>query len=161
MSNRGVGEVLVNGFQDSVIFGMLGMVVEEYPKEYGFAGVEPFWVAVTMPIPRALWAQKPYPEYIVDRFQEMTGTLGQAVPHVGEYYISFGWFGVFIGCFLLGLVYRCVWRWYLVNRGSVVGEIFYSVTIVMLFPIVSRGYLAQTVTTLVFEWFPALCLAVA
>lgn len=154
-------EFITTSFQDSVIFFTLSLVVETFPVSSPFIGFQPVTSALVLPIPRELWPNKPTPDYLLHTLPDLTGTGGQAVPNIGEYYMAFGWIGVVVGCLCVGWVYRNLWQWFKSNSESRMACIVYSIGFAMIFPLVSRGYLGQYLQELFFGFGPAVLALIA
>ena len=147
LSGRSFADVLYGGVSDSITFGALSMVIARVPSMFGFAHFEFLLVAITFPIPRALWPDKPYPEYLttiqycVDANLDTDGS-GMAVPHIGEYYLAFGWPGIIVCCFIFGLFCRWMWRWFLQSRDNPLVLVTYAAFCGWLFQVTHRCHLA-------------------
>ena len=164
LSNYSWRQILIGGTADGVTFGALSMVIERVPSMFGFHYFEFLWIAVTFPIPRALWAGKPMPEYLttiqycVDANLSTDGG-GMAVPHIGEYYLALGWPGIVIGCLLLGMLCRWMWRWYLQSRDNPFVLLTYGAFCGWLFDSTHRCYLASTLMIFCFMVLPGYIMA--
>jgi hypothetical protein len=156
---RGMGlfDVFLGGLNDSSTFFTLAMAMDWIPAHMPFVGLEPFWVAMTIPIPRALWAGKPEPNYLW-ALNELSGTQGQAVPSLGEHYMMFGWPGIVIGGLVIGIIYRGFWNFYRANPGNPIVVVIYAVSFGLCFPLINRGYLAQTLMEYFFALLPVVVL---
>ena len=150
-------EVFLGGFGDAGTFFTMGLVIESFPDVVPFVGLDPFWIALTIPIPRSLWPDKPYAAFL-DYFEYITGTRGQAVPVTGEHYMMAGWIGVILGGLALGLIYRRFWEFYRANPSNPFVVVIYAVAWALIFPIVNRGYLAQTLMEFFFDLLPLVAL---
>lgn len=161
LKERSAQEILEGGFNDSMIFGAMSLCMDAVPERFHFHGFESVWLTVTMPIPRQLWPGKPTSKYLVD-IQRILGegeeydTVGQAIPNIGEYYMAFGWPGVFVGMFLFGLFCRKFWRWFIMNRNDVLATVAYCSFFAWIFAFLHRGYLPQTFTDFCFSVVPIL-----
>jgi hypothetical protein len=153
LSGVRLSQVFFEGFSDSGTFFTTALVMDAFPTTFHFIGLEPLWIAMTLPIPRRLWPAKPLPEFL-DQFQYLTGTQGQAVPVVGEHYMMAGWFGVIAGGIVIGLIYRRFWDFYRANPRNPIVVAMYSVSWALCFPVVNRGYLAQTLMEFFFTLLP-------
>jgi hypothetical protein len=87
-------------------FLRLAQLIEIIPKEHPYGGFELLAYTLVRPIPRVLWPGKP--TGINFSLNEYIGLGDTALTFsvVGESYYSFGWFGVFVGGFLFGLLAR-------------------------------------------------------
>jgi O-antigen polysaccharide polymerase Wzy len=157
LKGMGVVDVFLGGLNDASTFFTLAMAMDWIPAHMPFIGIEPFWVAATIPIPRALWANKPEPNYLW-ALNELAGTQGQAVPSPGEHYMMFGWPGIIIGGLVIGIIYRGFWNFYRANPSNPIVVVIYSVSFGLCFPLINRGYLAQTLMEYFFALLPVVAL---
>jgi hypothetical protein len=157
VQGKGVLDIFMGGFNDAGTFFTLVMAMDWIPTNMPFIGFEPFWVAATIPIPRALWATKPEPTYLW-ALNDLAGTQGQAVPSAGEYYMMFGWVGIVIGGLVIGMIYRGFWNFYRANPGNPIVVVIYAISFGLCFPLINRGYLAQTLMEYFFTLLPVLIL---
>ena len=157
LQNLSLLEVFLGGFGDAGTFFTMGLVIDSFPSVVPYVGLDPFWIALTIPVPRALWPDKPYAVFL-DYFEFITGTRGQAVPVTGEHYMMAGWFGVILGGIVLGLIYRRFWEFYRANPRNPFVVTMYAVAWALIFPVVNRGYLAQTLMEFFFDLLPLVIL---
>jgi biotin transporter BioY len=105
-----------------------------------------------------LWPEKPSGDYIriINNLYLVNNYLGigAAVLNFGEYYLAFGWWGVFIGSFLLGWLARKLWNWYRSDRENPLVIITFVVANSFIYVVISRGYLPQVVMNFFFTVFP-------
>ena len=133
------------------------LVIASIPTTFPYVGLNPLWIALTIPIPRSLWPDKPYPLFL-EYFGSLTGTEGQAVPVVGEHYMMAGWVGIVAGGLIIGIIYRCFWEFYRANPRNPLVVALYAVSWALCFPVVNRGYLAQTLMEFFFDLLPLVVL---
>jgi hypothetical protein len=83
-------------------FLRIAQMLEFVPDAHPFVGFQYIVFALVRPIPRVLWPEKP-----VDGGFDLAELLG--IPHTsfaitaaGEFYVSFGYIGVFVGCLIYG-----------------------------------------------------------
>jgi hypothetical protein len=157
LSGVRLSKVFFEGFSDSGTFFTTALVMDAFPTTFHFVGLNPLWIAITLPVPRRLWPGKPLPEFL-DQFQYLTGTGGQAVTVVGEHYMMAGWVGVVIGGLVIGMIYRRFWNFYRGNPRNPMVVAIYSVAWALCFPVVNRGYLAQTLMEFFFTLLPLVVL---
>ena len=143
LSGVRLSQVFFQGFSDSGTFFTTALVMDAFPTTFPFSGLEPIWIAITLPVPRRLWPEKPLSSFL-DQVGYLTGTSGQAVPVAGEHYVMAGWPGVIIGGLVIGLIYRRFWNFYRANPSNPMVMAIYAVSWALIFPVVNRGYLAQT-----------------
>lgn len=84
--------------------GTLGSV---FPEQYPFTGIELYWVAITKPIPRAIWPGKP--EGLPVTIEDALGAEGLTISttFIGESYMAFGELGIIATGLLIG--FACSW----------------------------------------------------
>ena len=146
-------DIFLGGFNDAGTFFTTELVIDSIPATFPYVGLNPLWIALTIPIPRSLWPNKPYPEFL-QYFQYLMGTQGQAVPVVGEHYMMAGWIGIAIGGVIIGVIYRGFWEFYRANPRNPLVIALYAVAWALIFPVVNRGYLAQTLMEFFFDLLP-------
>ena len=157
IAGMGLIDILLGGFNDAGTFFTTALVIDSIPKTFPYVGLNPLWIALTIPIPRSLWPDKPLPIFL-QYFQYLTGTMGQAVPVVGEHYMMGGWIGLLIGGLLIGMLYRRFWEFYRANPGNPLVIVLYAVSWALIFPVINRGYLAQTLMEFFFDLLPLVVL---
>jgi len=110
---------------------------------------------IAMPIPRAFWPNKPAGEYLQivgDLYEGRVG--GQATLNYGEYFEAFGWGGIVVFSFLIGVFSKYIWCWFKANNKNYWTIVTYSIICAMMYVLVSRGYLAQYITLLTMSLIP-------
>ena len=119
-------------------------------KEY--VGFEPIINAVFMPFPRALFPWKPEGLYIREAQLKTLGSYdaGAAFLSFTEGFISFGWFGVVLYGFLIGLLSSLFWRNYDENRGSIGAILLLALFNGFCYQWVSRGYLGGNLNSFLY-----------
>ena len=68
---------------------------------------------------------------------------GAAYLNYGEYYLMFGWVGIFIFNFLLGYFFKSLWLWVNLHKEEPLAILIFILNVVFIFIIISRGYLPQ------------------
>lgn len=164
LQGLGLLDVVLGGLGDSVTFGAFALVIDKVPAVYPFCYAEPIWTALSFPIPRALWPGKPIAEYLTTIqlcVDPVSGSLdqGMAVPNVGEYYLAFGWPGIALGSFTLGLICRWMWNWYRRSPENPLVIATYGSFFSWLFQVIHRGYLPFAVSTFIFSLLPGIVFA--
>jgi oligosaccharide repeat unit polymerase len=152
-------ELIQTGFGESAVFMATGLLVAQTTLSDEFIGFDPVVQSVVMPIPRVLWPEKPSGEYLerieaLYSYEYERAGEGVAVLNFGEYYLMFGFAGLVIGCVLLGLLLKLVWRWFLRHRENPLAVVVYAVFFSYIYVIISRGYLPQVVMLFMFTVFP-------
>jgi len=95
-------------------FSTACLVFELFPDQEPFRHGKTLMVTLLGFIPRAVWPEKPIgigkeiTRYIVGPFYEPSHGFNVAVTLPGDFYLNFGWFGVVLGGFSLGMVCRTV-----------------------------------------------------
>ena len=137
--------------ENEVVYEFSADVMSKYTME-DYIWFEPLSTAIFMPIPRSLFPWKPNGYYMREANLRSFGTIehGGAFLNIVEGYISFGWLGVIIYGFVLGLLSRLFWNTYNHNRKSLAAVLLLGLYDGTLFVIVSRGYLAQSFTYFVY-----------
>ena len=80
--------------------------------------------------------------------------MGAAYLNFGEYYIMFGWFGIFIFNFILGFLFKRLWSWIKLHKEEPLALLLYVLNVSFIFMIISRGYLPQQFHLYMFTIFP-------
>lgn len=152
-------DLFERGLGESSVFMTTGLLVAKTTIDNDFIGFDPVIQAIAMPVPRILWPGKPSGDYIkkiqdLYSWEHELAGIGVAVLNFGEYYLMFGFMGIVVGCLTLGLVFKVVWRWFLLNRDNPLAIVVYAVFFSYIYVIISRGYLPQVVMLFVFTVFP-------
>lgn len=146
-------DMISRGFNEASATVALGAVVEMVPRFMNYVGLDPIWVAISQPIPRILWPDKPVPDYLsVVPMSLGAGAefFGLALPFSGELYLMGGYAALFVGAILafFGLEMLFV-------RALARGDVPLASAIFLFVPtLLSRGYLAQAVTSFAFLVIP-------
>lgn len=127
----------------------LGTVTMYVPQSQGYVFFEPFIVALSSIVPRALWPSKPTPEYLNAIQLSLPGPLeksGAAVPIYGEWYLMGGYLSIFLmGCLVIYILQVLYLNAVRQGRMAVVACLScftaYAYT---------RGYLAQNILAFAF-----------
>lgn len=154
-------DLFLSGFSEAQTFQSTGLLIEDVPKAHPHIGLQPIYESLAMPIPRQFWPDKPSGESleaIYSIYQYETGigevSTGAAVLNYGENYLAFGWIGVIIGAFILGIIIRVAWNWFLARKDSEVAVVLIAVFNSFIYVIISRGYLPQVTINFFFTVFP-------
>lgn len=133
----------------------MGAVLEFVPRHHGFDFFAPIYVAVTSIIPRAIWIDKPAPEYLL----AIPGALvpyglqfsGAALPLYGEWYLMGGYPAILaISILVLSILENLYSK--AVNDGKY--AIAASLACFSAYAY-TRGYMAQNVLAFIFIVVPA------
>ena len=88
-------------------FYSLGATIHLVPDEASFVGFGELEYVIVRPIPRVFWPNKPMgPGFDLAEQLRLKG-VALSITSIGEWYIGFGWFGIFVGGALLG--WLAVW----------------------------------------------------
>ncbi len=89
-------------------FLRLGQVIELVPAEHPHVGFQQILFTAVRPVPRVFWPGKPInPGFDLPTAVGMRG-LSLSMSIIGEWYLSFGWFGIVIGGWFHGRLARTV-----------------------------------------------------
>ena len=142
-----ISKIIKASFFDTNVFNTSAGMIYKTPSKYNYVGIAPLINAVTLPIPREIWPNKPSGEYIKKiykivypgKFRE----VGSASLGFAEYYISGGWIALITLNFFLGYLYKRLWIWFFYNFYDPLAQLNYAFYLSFLFIIYSRGYLLQ------------------
>jgi oligosaccharide repeat unit polymerase len=146
-----------SGLNESRIFQTSGAVIDLTPGKIAHVGFTPIINTLLFPIPKGLYQEKNSAEYLFNALDTIYGgavSKGSAFMAYGEYYLAFGWLGIVAGGFLIGWFSKRLWIWYLSDEQDPLRITVYSVTVVYLYVIISRGYLPQVTMLFFFSVFP-------
>ncbi len=153
------GDFLKNIFTEaeSSVFittsGLLNIIPEKYP----FQNFYPIFKALIHPLPGDLF-DKNAGDYLFKAVNMVYGFRniyhGAAYLNFGEYYLMFGWFGIFIFNFLLGYFFKKLWFWINLHKEEPLALLVYFLNVSFTFMIISRGYLPQQLHLYLFTVFP-------
>ena len=113
-------------------FLRLTQVIEAVPENHPHIGFQWIWYLLVRPVPRILWAGKPMDSgFSLPDYLGLEGvSLSTSV--IGEWYLGFGWAGVFLGGLLFGLLGR-TWSQVLEDGRTVKSLGVYGFGVVVLF----------------------------
>ncbi|MCE4566486.1 oligosaccharide repeat unit polymerase [Maribellus sp. CM-23] len=163
IKDQEVSELIQLGLNDTRIFYSSGALISKTLKSKEYVPLEPFFTALTMPIPRSWWPDKPNAEYLKDANTKIWGTTdyGIAFMNYGDSFYTFGWLGIIFNGLFLGWLSKLFWLQFYKqskNEYNLLNlALFNGFTYVM----ISRGYLAQeltmfimfiTIPMLLFKW---------
>jgi len=147
---------LQSGLNETHVFQATGYLIDYVSHKSEFTGFDFLYNAVCAPIPRLIWPEKPDGSYLLDMNTHLYGKHGggQAYLYYGEYFLSFGWMGVIVLSFLLGVFYKTMWLYFLINKEHPFAIVAISVFNGFVYIVVSRGYLSQQLTLFFFTVCP-------
>jgi oligosaccharide repeat unit polymerase len=124
---------IING-NDAEMFDSMANMMPLVPEEYPF---HPGGTLLSIPIrilPRVLFPNKPlelnedlYATLWPDHFAKTRA--GFALSIVGPFYADSWFFGVFVGMFVVGVIFRGMWRWFQANSDSFWAAAIYSIAL--------------------------------
>lgn len=142
----------------SDLFGTTAGLVANVPEPNDFLYGESYVEVAVLPVPRALWKDKP-----IGRMPELQGNffdlkIGASFPEFGEMYANFGMPGVAVGS--LGLAYLMQYLWVrFVATTDLVATLWFATTIPILLLLFTRNYAAGIIAgqfgILVGTWYCA------
>ncbi len=153
-------DFLLAFFMSSIsLFKPTAVLVYYIPHIHPYLLGESFLYTFILPIPRLIWPQKPYPEFLKILWKATGGRFfGYAVPNIGEYYANFGIAGVIVLMALLGFIFRYIYDTYKHNDKNQLILMGYSIFYFFIFQIVSRGYFPQVFVQSIYLFIPLLSL---
>lgn len=119
-------------------------VMDAYSEEPLIFG-DVFGTAICLPIPRAVFHNKPDAQYLRDANIKVLGTdgIGAAYLNIVEWYLALGWLGIILNGLLLGAISKFLWANYINNPHSIGAVLYLSMFDGLGYILISRGYLAQ------------------
>lgn len=116
-------------------------LAENVPARYDYLDGESYLEIFVLPIPRAIWEDKP-----VGRMPELQGNffdtrIGASFPEYGEMYANFGLTGVAVGCLLFGALLQYTWVRFS-RTDDLVAALWLSSIIPVLLLLFTRNYAA-------------------
>ncbi len=139
--------VLKSAFFDSNVFYTSAAIIYKTPQEYNYVGLTPIINAITVPIPRVLWKEKPSGQYLKKVYKLIyegyLWEVGAANLGFAEYYLSGGWIALIITNFFIGLFFKKIWYAFLFNFNDPIAQVRYGLTLSFLYILFTRGYLLQ------------------
>lgn len=142
--------------------------IDDFKVYYGIFGVVPglhsflygrqmIIGSLTLFIPRAIWLGKPQPmiyEIINHLYGQRAVLDGVAYPNLSEYYVEFGFVGIIVCMFILGLLCRYCRGLFTEGGKNSLALAMYCVIFPALFQVIIRGYMPQNFSMLVFLLAP-------
>lgn len=145
-------DYVVLGTNETRVFFATGALMNVVAERDLYIGFRPVLTAFLMPIPRALYPEKPDASYLTDMNNAIFGSAGNgvAVLAYGEAFQAFGWLGIIISGLFFGYLSKLFYHQYNKNKNS-----YYSIVLMALYNaftywFISRGYLAQATMTFFF-----------
>jgi oligosaccharide repeat unit polymerase len=164
-SKSGPAEFLESGFQEAVIFMTSGMIISRIPSpRYDFIYLDPIIEAISIPIPRKIWADKPsgdHIQYVYEVYNPGNSGVskGSAWLVFGEFYLMYGWPSIVVCSLFLGWLLKRLFLWMKNNIHNPYVIVIYSTALGSLYFVISRGYFPQHVMLFFFTVFPGYLLS--
>jgi hypothetical protein len=156
LEERTTGEIFTEGVDSEgkqVFFTTSGMMAIT-PKLNPYVGLQPFISVLQFPIPSDWWPGKDTFGYIERSVQNLFNSptlgTGAALLCYGEWFLMSGWESLILMSVLLGWLLRCLWNWMLIRRHEPLALTIYALSTSFLYVVVSRGYMAQVVSSSLF-----------
>lgn len=145
-------EVKEGARENAAVLYFSVLCTDYYYKNGEMVGIEPFYNALMMPLPRTLFPWKPDGEYMRKAQLKTLGTAdgGAAFLNFTEGFISFGFLGVLLYGFLMGLLSSVFWSNYYNNRSSPGAILLLSLYNGFCFQWISRGYLGGNLNSFLY-----------
>lgn len=146
------GQFLTESGESRGVFVFSALAMDRFNETKGYIFLEPLKTAIFMPIPRALFPWKPDAQYLIDaqRKVRIDPSVGGAMLNFVEGFIAFGWVGIFVYGFIMGIVSRIFWSNYLHNNKRIEATLLLCIFTASTYMIISRGYLASNFITIMF-----------
>ena len=131
-------------------------VVPEKTNRYSY-GVQHLQL-FTEPIPRKLWAGKP--EGVPVKYFDLNhygNFLGLTVSIIGDGWITFGWFGIFVNMAIAGLFLGLLYNWFMENQHSIFKVSIFLVIHSILLQLFRDGSIVTMAKFLLFTLLPIGC----
>ncbi len=150
--------LLKSAFFDTNVFHTAAGMIYKTPEEYDYVGIKPIVNAISAPVPRILWKEKPSGKYINNIYRKIYEgaywEVGAANLGFAEYYLSGGWIALIITNFFLGLLFKKIWFEFLLNFNDPLAQIRYGLYLSYMYIIFTRGYLLQLIYIYAFLFIP-------
>jgi hypothetical protein len=133
--------------------------LQHIPQTFGYHPLSALEDLVAAPIPHQLWHSKPYnSDAVLDTYffgqhgvTESSASVAYSV--MGGFYYDSGLVGVFIGMFLIGMLFRALYEYFIANKTNDFVIIVYAMALPII-PILMRGNLADTFSRSLFIFAP-------
>lgn len=135
---------------DVCCFSIVAM--DQCQRNNDYCYFEPIVTAILMPIPRAIFPDKPIGEYMIDIQVHTIGSAdgGAAFLNFAEGFYAFSWFGVILYGLLMGWMCGVVWHNYQENRNSMGAIMLLALFNGFCYQWISRGYLGGNFNSLLY-----------
>jgi hypothetical protein len=123
------------------VFATTAVLVDTVPSQHPYLGGTSYAELLVMPVPRAVWPEKPEGEVKELQRAFFGQELGASFALYGEGYANFGWLGAGVASLLFGLALESAWL-KLVAARTAASVVAWAMVVPMLLQLFSRGYLA-------------------
>lgn len=146
-------DILTKGPIENLSVYVMSALSTEYYENEEKLYFEPIVNAILMPIPRSLISWKPDGAYTKNTQLKLFGTIeyGAACLFFVEAFMSWGWLGIILYSFLVGLLSKVFWNNYKNNSTSIGAILLLALYNSYVYVLVSRGYLAQELRIFIFH----------
>lgn len=146
-------DFLESGTNEARIFMASGAVMKLTENRGDYAYFDPILNALLMPLPYSIFPEKrAFLNYMDGRVDEVFGNRGTgvAVMEYAEAFVAFGWPGVLILGLFMGIMSKKIWLYFIRSEGEIIPTLTLSLCNGYVYIFISRGYLAQLLTSLFF-----------
>ena len=150
IEGKGTDELFEGGTNEARIFMASGAVMKQAQKKGDYAYIDPIMNAVLMPLPYAIFPQKrAFLGYMSGRVDSVFGRNGTgiAVMEYAEAFVAFGWIGIFLLGAFMGYISKRIWNYFETSDGELLSLLTLASFNGFLYIYISRGYLAQILTS--------------
>lgn len=142
---------------ETSIFLTSSGIVNIIPEKLPFQNLYPIFKTIIHPLPSAFFDKNSGDYLFKILFAVYDNTLaykGSAYLYFAEYYLMFGWFGIFFFSIILGSILKRLWIWINIHKEEPIAIIVYILNLSYIFMIITRGYLPQQFHLYMFSIFP-------
>lgn len=113
---------------DTAMVDNLAIELQFVPSQLHFQSGLTYLEALTRPIPRAIWPNKPRGDPLMPTIWPSLAAqhVGFAFSMFGEIYLDFGILGVFLVMCIFGIAWQALYAWYRRNPGSAVAAALFA-----------------------------------
>ena len=147
-----IDQVEVGARENAAVLYFSILCTDYYYRNGEKVGIEPFYNAILMPFPRALFPWKPSGEYMRAAQLKTLGTAegGAAYLNFTEGFVSLGLIGVILYELMMGLLSGVFWNNYYWNRSSIGAILLLSLYNGFCYQWISRGYLGGNLNSFLY-----------
>ena len=138
--------------------GITSVILRDTPDRVPYQGGWSIGLVFIAYVPRVLWADKPVTtaigQFITDNFGPGPHITSHTAPSwVGEFYLNFGFPGIFLGCMTLGIIFRTV-QTYLFRGSPTTPILLIAVVVISGLALSVEKSLVVTLNSITFNVFP-------